>query len=517
METAQLKSKTLNIGPDEFRDAGHYLVDRLAGFLEELPDKKVTSGASPEMIRTLFAQGSLPVDGEDLQKILEESTDLLCNHSLFNGHPRFWGYITSSAAPGGALADLIASTINSNVGAFSLSPVATEIERQTIQWLMELIGYPPGGGGVFVSGGNMANMLGFLAARRCKLPKESRFKGLSGTKIPETIIPWGYNPTLLPPRTDDKQYTIYCAAGTHTWIQKAVDVFGFGNASIQWIRLKPSQQMDTDHLKRQIDADVKAGHKPFLVIGNAGTVGTGAIDDLDEIARISQTENLWFHVDGAYGAPAAVLPELSDRFQGMDKADSIALDPHKWLYSPIEAGCILVRDPRHLHDAFFYRPDYYNFDGNGNEYPLNYHEYGLQNSRGFKALKVWLSLKQAGKNGIAQMIRRDIKLSEILYEKIKEFPELEAGTQNLSITTFRFIPENFQVVEKDPYLNRLNEDLLNRLQRGGEVFLSNAIISGNYYLRACIVNFRTTAHDLDLLTETVLREGRKIHQEMNRQ
>jgi aromatic-L-amino-acid/L-tryptophan decarboxylase len=515
METTQLKSKTLNIGPDEFRDAGHSLIDRLAGFLEELPDKKITSGASPETIRSLFAQGSLPIDGEELQKILEESTDLLCNHSLFNGHPRFWGYITSSAAPAGALADLIASTINANVGAFSLSPVATEIERQTIQWLMELIGYPPGGSGVFVSGGNMANMLGFLAARRSKLPKDIRVKGLSATKIPETITPWGYNPTLLSPGTDDKQFTVYCTAGTHTWIQKAVDAFGLGNASIRWIKLRPSQQMDTDHLKRQIKTDVQAGHKPFLVIGNAGTVGTGAIDDLDEIARISQTENLWFHVDGAYGAPAAVLPELADRFQGMDKADSIALDPHKWLYSPIEAGCILVRDPRLLHDAFSYRPDYYNFEGNGHEYPLNYHEYSLQNTRGFKALKVWLSLRQAGRNGITQMIRRDIKLSEILYKAVGEIPELEAGTQNLSITTFRFVPENLQAEEKGPYLNRLNEDLLNRLQRGGEVFLSNAIINGNYYLRACIVNFRTTANDLDRLTETVLREGRKIHQEMN--
>ncbi|HET9431412.1 MAG TPA: aminotransferase class V-fold PLP-dependent enzyme [Chitinophagaceae bacterium] len=494
MEKTLAPTRTLDISADEFRNAGHLLVDQLARFLEDLPGKKVTSGETPSEIQSILGNQPLPVEGQDTSLVLGEAARMLFEHSLFNGHPRFWGYITSSAAPIGALADMLAATLNPNVGAYTLSPMATEIERQTIKWLAEFIGYNTDCGGIFVSGGNMANFTGFLAGRKNKIPYDIRKDGLLNNRFP-----------------------IYCAKGTHTWIQKAADIFGHGTDSIRWIEAEANQQMNLKELERQIITDIERGFIPFMVVGNAGSVGTGVVDDLHEIAAICKNYDLWFHIDGAYGAPAAVLPEMTGLFKGLYKADSIAIDPHKWLYSPLEAGCILVKNNKHLHDAFDYNPEYYNFHGDGKYQPLNFHEYGMQNSRGFRALKVWLSLKQAGKNGISTMIRKDIDLAKSLASLVSGTPELELKTQNLSITTFRYSPEVPEGKNSFEYLNRLNENLLNHLQANGEIFLSNAIIEGNYCLRVCIVNFRTQYADLEDLVRIVLREGRKLHSELKTQ
>lgn len=505
------KIQTLDISTEEFRTAGLELIEQLATFLERIPYKRVTTGENPADIEALIKSQTVPYEGHKIREILKESTDLLFDHSLFNGHPRFWGYITSSAAPVGALADLIVSTINPNVGAFALSPMATEIEKQTIQWLAELIGYQTNCGGIFVSGGNMANFLGFLAARKNKIKEDIRKEGLPVTIAEQVVPPWGINSKNKYNSSEKKKFTVYCAVGTHTWIEKATDMFGHGTDSIRLINVDGNDRIDLGALQKQIKSDRLQGHVPFLVIGNAGSVSTGAIDPLDEIASLCHYENLWFHVDGAYGAPAAMLPEKEVFFKGMERADSIALDPHKWLYSPIEAGCILVRDRKNLHETFSFNPDYYNFEGNGSERPLNFYEYGMQNSRGFKAFKVWLSLKQAGKSGISTMIRNNIDLANKLFQLAQETPEIDAVSRNLSITTFRYKPED---MEDNEYLNLINEKLLNRLQSGGEVFLSNAIVNRRYCLRVCIVNFRTTYSDLELLIKIVLQEGKKIHQEI---
>jgi aromatic-L-amino-acid decarboxylase len=224
--------------------------------------------------------------------------------------------------------------------------------------------------------------------------------------------------------------------------------------------------------------------------------------------------DLWFHVDGAYGLPAAVVSEQKILFGGVEEADSIAIDPHKWLYSPLEAGCTLVRNPNHLIDTYSAHPVYYNFSGNNEPATQNYYEYGLQNSRGFRALKVWLALQQVGRSGYEQMIRKDIELSKLLFAKANDHPELQAISQNLSITTLRYVPSDLpnDSGNQETYLNTLNEALLNKLQQGGEVFLSNAIVTGKYCLRACIVNFRTSKKDIEEITEIIITEGRKLHQ-----
>ena len=254
------------------------------------------------------------------------------------------------------------------------------------------------------------------------------------------------------------------------------------------------------------------GFKPFMVIGTAGDVSTGAVDDLRGIATICKKYDLWFHVDGAYGIPAAVVPELKSVFDGIEEADSIALDPHKWLYSPLEAGCTLVKDPNHLIETFSSHPVYYNF-GNSEPMTQNYYEYGLQNSRGFRALKVWLSLQQLGRSGYVKLISEDIQLSKLLFDLAHQHPDLEAVTHHLSITTLRYVPANLSMdrEQKEEYLNKLNEALLNTLQSGGEVFLSNAVVNGKYCLRSCIVNFRTTEKDIEEIIGIIVTEGGRAH------
>ncbi len=478
--------------PDDFRAAGHNLIDAIADFLASLPERPIGPGETPAEVRQILGDKSIPDLGVPPHQLLDEAANLLFEHSLFNGHPRFWGYITSSAAPIGALADLLASAVNPNVGAWSLSPMASEIEAQTIKWIAELIGYPRGCGGLLVSGGNVANFVGFLAARRAKLGEDIRKKGVRGT--------------------DRGQPTVYCSAETHTWIEKAADQFGVGTDAIRWVPTNKNLQMDLDALRNQIEDDKAGGFVPFLVVGTGGSTAVGAVDALPAMAVICHEYDLWFHVDGAYGGFAAAVPEAPSDLRGLGQADSIAIDPHKWLYSALEAGCVLVRNPATLIDTFSYHPTYYKFEEATEEGPTNFYEYGPQNSRGFRALKVWLGLRQVGRQGQLRMISEDIQLSEHLYRIVDKHPELEPFTQNLSITTFRYVPSNLigDRTEVEEYLNSLNEALLTELQESGEAFVSNAVVGGKYLLRSCIVNFRTTREDVEALPHIVTRLGSQV-------
>ena len=487
-----VRAAPLEIDPEEFRRLGRRVVDQIADFLASLPGRRVTPGETPAQLRKILGDGPLPGRGTGAEELLDEASRLLIEHSLFNGHSRFWGYITSSAAPIGALADFLAAAVNPNCGAFGLAPIATEIELQTIRWIAEMIGFPAGGGGVLVSGGNMANFVGFLAARRAKAPWDIRTLGSAA------------GPTLC----------AYASAETHTWIKKAADLFGLGTESLRWIPVDSGYRMDVEALRAAIAADRAAGRVPFLVVGTAGSVSTGATDPLPELAEIASRENLWFHVDGAYGGLAAVLPDAPAALRGLSRADSVAVDPHKWLYAPVEAGCTLVRDRSALENTFAYRPPYYHFEEE--DEAVNFYERGPQNSRGFRALKVWLGLRQAGREGYARMIADDIALARRLFEKAASTPEIETFTSDLSIATFRFVPERLRGAETEngEYLDRLNTELLTRLQNGGEAYVSNAVLGGRFVLRACIVNFRTRAADVDSLPGIVVRIGRETDREL---
>ncbi|MEP1033032.1 aminotransferase class V-fold PLP-dependent enzyme [Ekhidna sp.] len=478
----------IEISKDEFKKIGTQLVDNIAGFMEEIGNRPVTTNKSNEELKNLVGTTSLPEHGTPAGRLLSQTANILIDNSLHNGHPKFMGYITSSAAPIGMLADLLAAAVNPNVGANILSPVATEIEKQTIQWLAEMIGVSSTYSGILVSGGNMANFTAFLAARTAKSTKNFKEDGFSNHV---------------------EKMTIYCSQSTHTWIDKAAVLFGLGTKSIKWISINDHNQMDIKELETSILTDIENGYKPMMVIGTAGDVSMGVVDNLKQIAVICKAYNMWFHIDGAYGAPAAVVPRFKKMFEGIEEADSIALDPHKWLYSPLEAGCTLVKDAKHLIDAYSAHPEYYNFHSESSH---NYYEYGLQNSRGFRALKVWLALKQVGKKGYQKMINEDIELSEYMFEQANAHKELEAGTQSLSIATLRYIPVNGAEEHLKPeYLNKLNEEILNEIQSGGEAFISNAMMNENYYLRACIVNYRTSKKDIEEVIDTVVKIGREVH------
>jgi glutamate/tyrosine decarboxylase-like PLP-dependent enzyme len=487
IDTLRGRTAPLDMTAADFRKAGHRLVDQIAGWLDTLASGRVTHDESPADVRdALRADRGLPETGMDAQALLDEAAQLLFDHSLFNGHPRFFGYITSSPAPIGALGDLLASAINQNVGAWRLSPMATEIEAQTVRWIAELIGFPAGCGGLLVSGGNMANFVCFLAARAAKAP-EARTGGLRA----------GSGPLLA-----------YGSMETHTWIQKAADLFGLGTDAIRWIPIDAEQRMDVAALEQQIAVDRNNGGVPFLVVGTAGSVGTGVVDPLPDIAAVCRRHDIWFHVDGAYGALAARVPGAPEGLRALGDADSVAVDPHKWLYAPLEAGCALVRRPEDLLRAFSYHPSYYHFDHE----VTNYFDYGPQNSRGFRALKVWLALRQVGLAGYLAMIGDDMRLARQLHALVQQHPDFEAMTQHLSITTFRYVPRDLRPVaptaETETYLQRLNQELLTRVERSGEAFLSTATVNGRFALRACIVNFRTSLADIEALLPLLARLGR---------
>ncbi|MDZ7801196.1 MAG: aminotransferase class V-fold PLP-dependent enzyme [Trueperaceae bacterium] len=494
---ARRRTAPIEMDPDAFRAAGHQLVDRLADFLATLPEQPVSPGAAPAEVRALLSPRPLPAEGEDPARLVEESAELLLRHSLFNGHPRFFGYITSSAAPIGALGDMLAAAVNPNVGGWPLSPMASEIEAQTVRWIAELIGYPVEAGGLLVSGGNAANLVGFWTGRHAMLGRVRTGDAAADAALPSKL-------------------RAYVSAETHTWIDKAADLSGLGRDAVRWVPTDAELRMDLDALREMMRQDESDGLRPFLVVGTAGTVSTGAVDPLRALATLCREKGLWFHVDGAYGAPAAVLPGGPEDLAALALADSLAVDPHKWLYAPLEAGCAFVRDPGALRDTFTYHPPYYPDEWTREDAPITYSAYGPQNSRGFRALKVWLALRQVGREGYVRMIGDDVALAGALRQRVEETPALEAGPGDLSICTFRYVPGDLRgdTAAHAVYLDDLNRTVLQRMQDGGQAYPSHAVVDGRFLLRACIVNFRTDTPDVEALAELTVRLGREVDAEM---
>jgi aromatic-L-amino-acid decarboxylase len=491
----QRPRSALDMSGAEFRAIGHALVDEIATFFDTLPDRRLTRDARPDEIRRRLGTGELPETGTDAKDLFAEVAPLLFDYSLHNGHPKFLGYITSSAAPIGALADLLAAAVNANVGKWDLAPIASEIEAQSVRWLADLIGYEPGCSGLMVSGGNMSNILGFIAGRTARAPWDIRAAG-------------NY--------ADPRRMTAYVSAETHTWVQKAADICGLGADGIRWVDTDADGRLRVDRLVQAVRRDRDDGRLPFLVVATAGSVSSGVVDPVRELAEVCAAEDLWLHADGAYGALAAVVPGVPDDLRSLRLADSVALDPHKWLYCPLEAACVLTRDAAALRNAFAFYPPYYMLN-EGQEEGINYYQLGMQNSRGFRALKVWMALRAAGHAGIRKSISDDIGLAERLFARMAEHDEFMAHSVHLSIATFRFVPADLAgdgTAETEAYLNELNRSMLAEIQSGGDLYLSNAIVNGRYLLRACIVNFRTTQQDIDALPEEIAAIGRRLDREL---
>lgn len=491
------REAALAMDAERFRALGHGLVDRIADELARLRERPADPHPAPAALRArLDAARGLPGEGEDAAALLDDAASLLFEHSPPGGHPRFLGYVAAAPAPIGVLAELLAAALNANVALWRAAPAAAEIEAQTLRWLAELVGFPAAGGGLLTSGGNAANAIALQLALCARLPR-FRDDGLGGAQL-----------------------AVYASDQTHGWLHKAVEQAGLGARVLRWIPSDARQRLRVDALADAIAADRAAGVVPLLAVGNAGTVGTGAVDPLAVLAALCRQHGLWLHVDGAYGAPAAcllgspheaALGDTATDLAALGQADSLALDPHKWLSAPIEAGGLLVREPGRLAHAYGrHRPSYYDaagepgaeeFEEEDDEAPgPDFYALGPQNTRGFRALKVWLALRMAGREGYRRIVADDIALAQRLCERAAATPGLEAVTRQLGVATLRAHPAGLD----DPAaLDALNRALLARLRREGQAVLSPAHVDGRFLLRACLVNFRTGAEDVDRVVERV--------------
>ncbi len=427
----------------------------------------------------------LSSEGRPVQQLIEECRKVM-DLSRHNGHPRFFGYVASPSTPIGAYGDLIASALNSNITCWRSGAAGTEIERMIVRWLGALIGYDDKSKGLLTSGGSMANMIALMIAQRRKSLVNTSREGL-----------WYAAPM-----------TIYASEEVHMSIPKAADILGFGRDNVRTIACDERQRMRVDLLRQQIQTDVSKELRPFCVVASAGTTNTGVVDPLNAIADVAAEFDLWFHVDGAYGAPGSLDAGKKSLFAGLERANSVSLDPHKWLYVPIDAGCLLFRNEAAARAAFSTgeEADYVKTLGYSDEEAFAFWDYGVELSRRFRALKVWLTLQYYGSRRIAQAISEDIALAAYLGESVSNAEDFELLAQvELSICCFRYVPRKGM---SDQELDQLNEKIMETVQKGGRTYLSNATVNGKFALRACITNFRTTKSDIDE-TIAVIRDAAK--------
>ncbi len=471
-----------DLSPPEVRRLGYLAADAVAGHLEGLLPRPVFGKVGVEA--ALF-QEPLPEEGMEVEPLLALVREQILSRPFGNSHPRFFGFINATADPVGIIADYLASAMNSNC--WGGDHAAIHVEQEVLRWLAEIVGLPQTAEGILTSGGSMANFTALAAARRALLPAVREDGPRPG-------------PPLV----------VYASEEVHNCVDKAVDLLGLGTRQLRKIKTDASFRIRLDLLQEAVDADRKAGFLPGIVVGNAGTVNTGAIDPLEELADFCARESLWFHADGAYGAMARVSPALSPLFQGLERAHSVAADPHKWLYVPYEAGATLLREPGRLADAFRRPAAYLVHDPESPLIgPALFNERGVELSRGFKALKVFMGLKRHGRRGYAAAVERDVALTRFLAEEVDRHPDLERLSEPvLSILNFRYRPRGGRGREAD--LDRLNRRIANRLVGSGSFFLAPTLVKGRASLRICIVNFRTTEDDLRALLEEAARAGREL-------
>jgi aromatic-L-amino-acid/L-tryptophan decarboxylase len=465
----------------EMRRLGHRMLDDAMDYLEHVRERPVWKPVPETTKKALRAP--LPVEGQDAAAVYEEFRRDLFPHTMGNIHPRFWGWVIGTGTPFGVLADLMASTMNPNMGGGDQGPNYVEI--QVLSWLKEMLRYPAEASGLLVSGGSMANFVGIAVARNAKAHGDVAQEGL---------------------RAASRPMVLYASAETHNSVHKAVSLLGLGREGLREIPVDAEFRIDVSALRRAIAEDRKAGRHPFCVVGNAGTVNTGAIDPLPELADLCKAEDLWFHVDGAFGALAAIAPRVAPLVRGMERADSLAFDLHKWMYMPYEVGCALVRWPERHRATFVSPADYLAHLTRGFPAgPIWFSEYGVQLSRGFRALKVWMSLKEHGTAKYGRLVDQNCEQTKYLVALVEKEPELTMmAPAPLNIACFRFAPRGVD----DARADAINEEILYGLQESGTAIPSSTVLRGRFALRVCIVNHRTRREDLDLLVREVLQRGR---------
>lgn len=472
----------------EIRELGHRMLDDMLDYLSTVRDKPAWQPV-PQSVKAHLEQ-PLPTQPTDPGVVYEEFVQNVLPYTNGNRHPRFWGWVQGNGTVLGMLADMLASGMNPHMAGFDQAPKL--VEQQVLAWLTELMGMPEETSGILLGGGSMANITALVVARHAKAGFNVRELGLQKNGQPMLVM--------------------YASSETHGWAQKAAELLGLGNQAFRRVAVDGQFRINIDALRQAVDEDKRAGHRPFCVIGNAGTVNTGAIDDLEALCQFCREEDLWFHVDGAFGALARIAPSLTSLVAGIEQADSVAFDLHKWIYLPFEVACVLVRDAQAHRNAFTMRPSYLAETSRGViAGGLPFAERGLELTRRFRALKVWMSLKTHGVDAFARLIEQNVHQARYLAALIEADADLELiAPVPLNIVCFRFAPAS---MDRDA-LNRVNEEILLRIQESGLAVPSSTTIDGKFSLRVAITNHRSRREDFDLLVEAVSRIGHQIAAEL---
>lgn len=464
---------------DAFRRLAHQMLDDALDYQAGVRERPVWQPV-PDALRVRFAE-PVPRQGAGEAAAYRDYQELLAPYALGNIHPRFWGWVIGTGTPLGMLSDMLCATLNTNAGGFNQG--ATYAETQLLDWLKTIMEFPRSASGILTSGGSVANLVALNVARSSMAPFAVREIG----------------------HTQQSRMMVYASTETHNSVQKAVELMGLGAASLALVPVDDDYRVDVDALRRQVAADRRAGHMPFCVVANAGTVNTGAVDPLEVLADFCRDEKLWLHVDGAFGALAILDPARRELLKGMDRADSLAFDLHKWMYMPYDIGCTLVRSAAAHKAAFAAEASYlHKFDGGVAKSEIVFADYGPQLSRSFRALKAWMNLKAYGVDKFARLIAQNLQQAEYLAALVKANPKLELlAPVPLNVVNFRYRAAGFD----EKTLNELNERILIALQERGIAVPSSTLLKGRFAIRAAITNHRSRREDFNALIDASVAIG----------
>ncbi|WP_299133859.1 aminotransferase class V-fold PLP-dependent enzyme [uncultured Tenacibaculum sp.] len=467
---------------EEMRELGHQMIDDMISFLKKIhlePSWKEI----PKDTKAYFKE-DLPVEPQNSKKVYQDFKRYILPYHKGNIHPRFFAWVQGSGTLMGAYSEMLAAVMNPNVTIGEHA--AMYVDEQVVKWCKQMLNYPNSSSGILLSGGSMANITGLTVARNAH-----------SNLIREHGI-----------QKNSKKLVVYCSEETHSCITKAAEIIGIGNKFVRKIKTNSEYEMDCDKLLEQLLLDIKEGLQPFCIVATTGTVNTGAIDPLEDIYNICKKYNLWLHIDGAYGALAKLDPNIAPKLKYIELADSVAFDLHKWLHVPYELGCLLVKDADTHRSTFAITPNYLLQTGRGLAGGLDaINNYGFELSRSFKALKVWMSLKETGIKKHAQLISKNNEQAKYLESKILKSNELEIlAPVTMSIVCFRYFNKKLSM-EK---INKLNEEIIIQLQEKGIASPSSTILNDKYCIRVCIVNHKTKKEDLDFLISGVIQLGSEI-------
>jgi aromatic-L-amino-acid/L-tryptophan decarboxylase len=486
-----------DLTPEQFQALGYRVIDAIADYLRDVRDLPVFPGHRPEDVVRVFDE-PLPEHGQDPARVLDDWAEKVLPNATHNGSPRYFGFVMGSGTPMGILAEALAASVNMNAGGWKPAPSATEVERRTLAWVAELIGYGPACGGILVSGGTMANVTALHTALRNAAPYDTTPRGLQDEA-----------------RTG--RFRVYASDHEgHVSLIRAVDLMNLGREALRRVPSRDDLTMDPAALRRMLDEDCARGDLPFCVVAQVGSINVGAIDPLEALADVCEEYGLWLHADGACGAVGAMLPELRPRYAGLDRADSVSLDPHKWLYIPYECGCVLFRDPEKQRRAFTMEASYLQGILPDGYHGHDFYELGPQMSRGFRALKLWMTLKHYGAEGYRKLLRQNVRCAHRLHALVRADPDFEALHEPIiNLYCFRFVPSRIGDATEAhaAYLDRLNQAITDAIRAGGLAFVMTSQLRGRTVLRLSICSHRTTLEDIELVFEELRRLGRRFDQE----